>query len=105
MARALTVASVRVAAAFLASTSEELWGHQIAEDTGLKAGTLYPILHRFEAAGWLSSRLEDIDPAIEGRNARRYYRLTPDGVYELTVLRESLIDALALRPLTGGAIA
>ena len=101
----MTVAGVRVAAAFLASISEELWGHQIAEVTGLKAGTLYPILHRFEAAGWLSSRLEEIDPVAEGRNARRYYRLTPDGVCEFTILRSSLVDALALRPSLGGASA
>jgi PadR family transcriptional regulator len=39
-----------------------------------------PILARLEGVGWLTSRWEEIDPRAEGCPARRYYRLTPDGL-------------------------
>jgi PadR family transcriptional regulator, regulatory protein PadR len=41
---------------------------------------VHPILARLETVGWLESRWEEIDPRVEGRPARRYYRLTPDGM-------------------------
>ena len=31
------------------------WGLHIAKQTGLKPGTIYPILERLEAAGWVIS--------------------------------------------------
>jgi DNA-binding PadR family transcriptional regulator len=40
---------------------------------------VHPILARLEGRGWLDSRWEEIDPTVEGRPARRYYRLTADG--------------------------
>jgi PadR family transcriptional regulator, regulatory protein PadR len=39
----------------------------------------HPILARLETVNWVESRWEDIDPSIEGRPARRYYRLTTEG--------------------------
>jgi hypothetical protein len=47
---------------------------------GLPSGTVHPILARLETVGWLESRWEEIDPRVEGRPARRYYRLTSDGM-------------------------
>jgi PadR family transcriptional regulator PadR len=44
------------------------------------SGTIHPILARLEGIGWLESRWEEIDPRVEGRPARRCYRLTPDGI-------------------------
>jgi PadR family transcriptional regulator len=46
---------------------------------GCPAGTVHPILARLETVGWLTSRWEEIDPRAEGRPARHYYHLTPDG--------------------------
>ena len=43
------------------------------------SGTLYPLLLRFEAAGWLTSEWEDVDPKEVGRPRKRFYRLTPTG--------------------------
>ena len=43
------------------------------------SGTLYPILMKFERAGWLTAGKEDIDPKTEGRPARRFYRITGSG--------------------------
>ena len=52
---------------------------EIGDGAGLPSGTVHPILARLEGRGWLDSRWEEIDPTVEGRPARRYYRLTADG--------------------------
>jgi PadR family transcriptional regulator, regulatory protein PadR len=44
-----------------------------------KEGTLYPLLHRLEGAGWIDSEWRDSD---EGRG-RKYYRITRAGSTEL----------------------
>lgn len=56
------------------------YGFDIAAATGLRRGTIYPILRRLEAAGMVASEWEDADPAHEeGRPPRKYYRLTEAG--------------------------
>lgn len=60
--------------------------------TGLASGTLYPLLHRLLEAGWLTARWEEADPAAQGRPARRYYRLTPQGA---TQARQALAEMRA----------
>ena len=50
------------------------------------------------AVGWLTSRWEDIDPRAEGRPARRYYQLTPDGI-ELARAYSATARPAWLRPL------
>ncbi|RCG31918.1 PadR family transcriptional regulator [Sphaerisporangium album] len=75
----LTRATASVLSALLASPDRALYGLQLLRATGLKSGTLYPMLHRLQARGWLSSHLEDADPEDEGRLRRRYYQLTPAG--------------------------
>jgi DNA-binding PadR family transcriptional regulator len=64
----------------LADPSKELYGVEIGHAAGLPSGTVHPILARLETVGWLESRWEEIDPRAEGRPARRYYRMTPDGM-------------------------
>jgi PadR family transcriptional regulator PadR len=53
--------------------------------------------------GWLSSRWEDIDPQVEGRPPRRYYRLTAEGALAArAALARAHRPALArLRPQVG----
>lgn len=75
-----TLASQLVLRALLARASGETYGLEVIRATGLRAGTVYPILKRLEDAGWLSSNWEDIDPEVAGRPARRLYRFTGDGV-------------------------
>ena len=59
----------------------EEWPHEsLGTAAGLPSGTVHPILARLETVGWLESRWEEIDPRAEGRPARRYYHLTPDGI-------------------------
>jgi len=53
-------------------------GYDIARETGLKSGTLYPILMRLAQRGLLEARWEESQPA--GRPRRHLYRLTGDGL-------------------------
>jgi PadR family transcriptional regulator, regulatory protein PadR len=54
-------------------------GSDIWKHTGILSGTLYPILMRFERAGWLKSRWEQLDPSEAGRPRKRLYTVTPQG--------------------------
>jgi DNA-binding PadR family transcriptional regulator len=65
-------------------------GADITRITGIKSGTLYPLLARFEKAGWLKSRLEAIDPVTAGRPQRRLYRMTSAGKRAIREIRELL---------------
>lgn len=76
----ITVATARLLAVLLTEPDADRYGLDLMRATGLASGSLYPILHRLQAAGWLDTRWEDVDPAEQGRPARRFYRLTPDGV-------------------------
>jgi PadR family transcriptional regulator PadR len=53
-------------------------GYDIARETGLKSGTLYPILIRLADRGLLEACWEDEQPA--GRPRRHLYRLTSGGL-------------------------
>jgi DNA-binding PadR family transcriptional regulator len=50
----------------------------------LPESTIYPALHRLEAAGWLSSRWE----VSAGARKRRVYALTPEGRTALAARRD-----------------
>ena len=52
-------------------------GYDLAKRTGLKSGTLYPILIRLSEQGHLEHQW--LEPEIPGRPARHTYRLTPSG--------------------------
>jgi PadR family transcriptional regulator PadR len=75
----LTHASLKVLRALLDSPVVRLSGADIHKESGVFTGTLYPLLLRFEAAGWLKSEWEDVDPKEVGRPRKRFYRLTPTG--------------------------
>jgi PadR family transcriptional regulator, regulatory protein PadR len=71
----------------LMGPDEELYGLKIAQNAGRKTGSVYPILARLEADGWVESRWERDERDDRGPR-RRYYRLNPDG---LTAARALLI--------------
>ena len=55
-------------------------GFDIIDATGLRSGTVYPILRRLEDVGLVRSRWERAPLARqEGRPPRRYYELTGAG--------------------------
>ncbi len=76
----LTLQSAAVLAALLQAPERELYGLQLVQATGLPPGTIYPILARYETAGWIASRWEDTDPREAGRPRRRYYRFAADPI-------------------------
>lgn len=53
------------------------YGYDISRNTGLKSGTLYPILMRMAERNLLETRWESADP---GKPPRHMYRFTPDGL-------------------------
>src|SRR4051812_21236995 len=97
----LTTTVAKVLRVFLEDLEEPRYGFQLMRLAGLPSGTLYPILARLEAAGWIEGQRELIDPAVEGRPARRHYRLTAGGAIaarrELAALSDGLRPPVGLR--------
>lgn len=79
MPQRLTKPTVCLLEIFLEDPRRSWYGLELMERAALKSGTVYPILHRLKADGWLAVKLEGIDPAAEGRPARRLYELTGEG--------------------------
>jgi PadR family transcriptional regulator PadR len=75
----LSAPTLRVLIAFMSAPQDELSGAEIGRAANVASGTLYPILARFEQAGWAESRWEDGDPHSLGRPRRRFYHLTKLG--------------------------
>jgi len=63
---------------FLEQARDWRYGYDLSRGTGLKSGTLYPILMRLSERGWLETEWEQTPEA--GRPPRHLYRLTSDGV-------------------------
>jgi hypothetical protein len=61
----------------LYSREEWFYGYELCEATGLKSGTLYPLLMRLADQGLLIARWEESEQA--GRPRRHLYRLTEAG--------------------------
>ncbi len=75
----------RTVFALLAEDADQWWyGYDIAQRTGLKSGTLYPILTRLAERGYLATSWETDPP--EGRPRRHLYRLTGAGATRATEL-------------------
>lgn len=80
----LSPQTIQVLEAFLEAPKDWKHGYDISRNTGLKSGTLYPILMRLAENRLLETRWET---AEIGRPPRHIYRLTPDG---LLLTRERL---------------
>jgi PadR family transcriptional regulator len=73
------------------------YGFEIMRATHLPSGTVYPLLRRLEAGGYVESSWENADQAHEeGRPPRRYYDATAEGRAELASARERLRAQQAL---------
>lgn len=58
-----------------AHANEWTYGYDLSRGSGLKSGTLYPMLIRFAKRGWLESEWRQ----EEGEKPRHMYRLTAHG--------------------------
>jgi PadR family transcriptional regulator PadR len=61
----------------LQSPAEWRYGYDLSRETGLKSGTLYPILMRLAEKSLLATRWEEAD--VPGRPPRHMYRLSALG--------------------------
>src|SRR5216684_6022992 len=69
--------TIQVLDAFLEAPEDWKYGYDISRDTGLKSGTLYPILMRLADRALLETRWEI---AEAGKPPRHMYRLTTTGL-------------------------
>jgi X-X-X-Leu-X-X-Gly heptad repeat protein len=69
--------TVLVLDAFLVQADDWKYGYDLSRITGLKSGTLYPILMRMAERGLLETQWETGEP---GKPPRHMYRFTPDGL-------------------------
>jgi DNA-binding PadR family transcriptional regulator len=74
--------TLSVLAALCEQPSEWRHGYALAKQTGLKSGTLYPILIRLADRGLVEACWQD-EPQ-PGRPRRHLYRLTADGLASAT---------------------
>jgi PadR family transcriptional regulator PadR len=75
----MTKQTLRLLAVLLTDPRRDWYGLELMDFAALRSGTAYPILHRLQTDGWLTSTREQIDPAEAGRPQRRLYRLTASG--------------------------
>jgi DNA-binding PadR family transcriptional regulator len=84
------------------AVKEPVWGVEMMEELkrhgyDVGAGTLYPLLHQLEEAGYLAVHIR----VVAGKQ-RKYYRATPEGAAALeeakTKLRELVAEVLDDKP-------
>ncbi len=80
--RSFSIQTLAVLAALAAQPSDWRHGYDLATETGLKSGTLYPILVRLADRDIVEACWEEGEPA--GRPRRHLYRLTTDGLATAT---------------------
>jgi DNA-binding PadR family transcriptional regulator len=88
--------------AFLERPSAWRHGYDLAKQTGLQSGTLYPLLMRLSEQGMLIDDWELSD--LDGRPPRHIYRLSPEGVKAARAILRNAHPAVAakLRPSRSG---
>ena len=74
---AFSAQTLAVLAALAGRPSDWRHGYDLARETDLKSGTLYPILVRLAERGCLETRW--VEPERAGRPPRHTYRLTAEG--------------------------
>jgi PadR family transcriptional regulator len=75
--RALSPPARALLAALLDARDRWSYGYELASLTGIKSGTLYPLLIRLETQGYLKAEWQP--PVASGRPPRHAYRLTAEG--------------------------
>src|SRR5258706_14476583 len=76
-------------AAFLERSKAWRHGYDLSKETGLRSGTLYPLLMRLSEQGLLESRWQEAERP--GLPPRHVYRLTASG---LALAREQALAAM-----------
>lgn len=95
--------TIRVLLALAEEPAAWRHGYDLCQQTGLKAGSMYPILMRLADRGFLDTTWESAVPT--GRPPRHLYRLTKTGADLAREFGEdvAVTAAVRLRPRLGGA--
>ena len=83
----------------LETSSKWLHGYELSQRSGLKSGTLYPLLIRLSEIGLLDSKWEESN--IAGRPPRHIYRITRKGVAVAHSLQVRATNTQIRRPIAG----
>lgn len=75
--RRVTPTLRRLLAALIVRAADWRFGYDLSRETGIRSGTLYPLMIRLESAGLLATRWSA--PVTPGRPPRHLYRLTAEG--------------------------
>ena len=76
--RALSRPALAVLAALAEAGGTWRHGYDLVRATGLKSGTVYPLLMRLEGQGFLEAQWQE--SVVRGRPPRHAYRLTASGL-------------------------
>lgn len=87
-----------------AISREESYGYKIISDLSgivdLSESTLYPILKRLEAGGYLTTHTKEYSGRL-----RRYYKITKQGLQKLAAGRNDLLEiGFIFKKLFGGKL-
>ena len=101
MARSLSRQARILLLALARSGQEWSHGYELARSTGLRSGTLYPLLIRLESQGYLQAQWQS--PAGAGRPPRHAYRLSAAGLALARSVEEMGGGETPSPPVTHGA--
>ncbi len=93
--------TVQVLSEFLQAPQHWKYGYDISRNTGLKSGTLYPILMRLAERKLLETRWE---AAESGKPPRHMYKLTAAGLRHAREHVPSAVEHSLHQPALGGVI-
>ncbi len=94
--------TTRVLGELLRAPREWSYGYDLSKSTGLKSGTLYPILMRLAENRLLETAWETV---VEGRPPRHLYKLTEQGLrYARAQVSAETDRAIGRIPVLGEAV-
>jgi PadR family transcriptional regulator, regulatory protein PadR len=87
--RPLSTEAIGLMLALAEAPTRWRYGYDLIKETGLKSGTLYPILMRLADRGLLEAQWQE--PEQPGRPARHAYRLTQAGLGHLAEIAAQIV--------------
>lgn len=95
----LSPQTLLVLEAFLDHPADWKYGYDLSRVTGLKSGTLYPILMRLADRKLLETEWEAANPDSLGKPPRHMYRFTPGGLQFARERRATLTSGAVGQPI------
>lgn len=97
-----TYRELKIFALMLEDPTKGWAGADLTRATAIPSGNLYVILGDLQERGVLESEWEKVDPKVEGRPRRRFFKLTPLGVRSAQrALRAVAVSSMTLKPEWG----